>query len=151
MAPWGTVLAFLTRMSCPARHPLRVRRTRRWAALLLALSLAACHGDGGGPVGLDPSLTGHWSGTAKAHTVHFSADFTQRGQAVTGTGDFSSPLGGGPFTVAGTVSGANVDLALTSAELGATSFKGHFTAAHRVEGTLDLPGDSDLDLTLDRD
>ena len=138
-------------MSRDTHRPLGPRGARRWRALLLAVSLAACHGNGGGPVGPDPSLTGHWTGTAKAHTVHFSADFTQNGQAVTGSGDFSSPLGGGPFTVTGTASGANVDLVLASAEFGATSFRGHFTAAHRVEGTLDLPGDSDLDLTLDRD
>ena len=127
--------------------------SRARAALLAACLLAwagGCHGDGGGPVGLSPSIAGEWTGTAKAYTVHFSATFTQAGEAVGGHGRFSSPVGSGDFTVSGTLQGREVALLLTSREIGATAFTGQFTARDRIEGTLALPGE-DLDLTLERD
>jgi hypothetical protein len=118
--------------------------------LLFVSSLAACKGDGGGPVGLSPSIAGDWNGTAKAYTVQFSATFTQDGDAVGGAGHFSSPVASDDFTVSGTLAGREVSLLLTSSEIGTTSFIGRFTARDRIEGTLALPGE-DLDLTLDRD
>lgn len=125
-------------------------------ALLLALLAivavgSGCKGDGGGPVGPDPVIAGRWTGTAKAYTVQFTANFTQAGDQVGGTGRFSSPIASGDFTVTGTLVGRDVDLVLTSAELGATSFIGRFTAADRIEGTFDPNGSYELDLTLDRD
>ena len=137
------------RSSGPGSAQRRVRFFAAWIALVLCAS--ACKGDGGGPVGPDPVITGRWTGTAKAYTVHFSADFTQTGDAVGGSGRFSSPIASGDFVVSGTLSGREVDLVLTSEELGATIFRGRFTAADRIEGTFDPNGSYELDLTLDRD
>jgi len=114
---------------------------------LLALG---CRGDGGGPVGLSPNIAGDWSGTAYAYTVHFEATFTQTGQSVGGSGHFSSPIASGDFTVTGTLAGAEVDLVLNSAELGATVFRGRFTASNRIKGTFDPSGSYESELTLDR-
>lgn len=123
-----------------------------WAlATLLLLSALGCGGDGGGPAGLDPDIAGNWSGTAYAYTVRFEAAFTQDGQSVGGTGRFTSPLASGNFTVTGTLSGTSVDLVLTSAELGATAFRGQFTGADRIEGTFDPSGTYESSLTLTRD
>jgi hypothetical protein len=117
----------------------------------LALLLSACEGDGGGAVGPDPVIAGRWTGTAKLQTVRFEATFTQAGEVVGGSGTFSSPLGSGDFTVAGTLRGRDVALVLTSDELGATSFVGRFVAADRIEGTFDPNGAYELDLTLNRE
>jgi hypothetical protein len=145
-------------LAIPAPHaPVRMRRrrgvTRLRAALALVvlLAIAACKGDGGGPVGPAPTVAGRWSGSAKAGLLQFDADFTQAADSVGGTGRFSSPLGGDDFTVRGAISGTNVELVLTSDELGATTFRGRFVAADRITGVLDRPNDEDLDLTLDRD
>lgn len=135
---------------CPALLHRTRSATLRLAAASALLAAIACSGDGGGPVGPNPTIAGHWSGTARLHTVGFEATFTQDGDEVGGTGHFSSPVASGDFTVAGSLSGATVDLLLTSTELGSTPFHGRFTGADRIEGTLELPGD-DLDLTLDRD
>ena len=125
----------------------------RFVAACVALVVAAsgCKGDGGGPVGPAPDITGRWTGTAKAYTVQFRADFTQAGSAVGGAGSFSSPIASGDFVVSGTLSGRDLDLVLTSRELGATVFRGRFTAANRIEGTFDPNGSYELDLTLDRE
>lgn len=132
----------------------RTRRSTRRPTLLFALLVlasAGCKGDGGGPAGLDPVIAGRWTGTARAYTVQFTANFTQAGEAVGGSGSFSSPLASGDFIVSGTLRGREVDLVLTSDELGATAFIGRFVAADRIEGTFDPNGDYELDLTLDRD
>ena len=139
----------------PASHRLRLSRVGRATLVAGVLALGAgaigCKGDGGGPVGPTPTIAGRWSGSAKAGLVDFSATFTQRGDSVGGTGRFSSPLGGDDFTVQGVLRGTDVDLILTSDELGATTFRGRFIAADRIEGTVDRPGEDDLDLTLDRE
>ena len=127
------------------------RKIASGALLAMALMFGACKGDGGGPVGLEPSIAGHWTGTAKLHTVRFEADFTQSGEVVGGTGEFSSPLASDDFTVAGTLRGRDVSLTLTSDELGATTFLGRFVAADRIEGTFDPNGRYEMDLTLERD
>ena len=132
------------------RSHRRAFRLVRLGAVALALS-AACRGDGGGPAGPNPVSAGDWSGTAHAYTVHFEATFTQAGESVGGTGSFSSPLASGDFTVTGTLVGSEVDLVLHSSELGATAFRGRFTAADRIEGTFDPGGSYESDLTLDRD
>ena len=44
-----------------------------------------------------------------------------------------------------------VDLVLNSPELGATAYRGRFTAANRIEGTFDPSGEYEMELTLDRD
>lgn len=135
-------------------HPAaRARRSLRRLALcaLLVTASAGCKGDGGGPVGLDPDITGRWTGRARAYTVQFAANFTHAGDAVGGSGSFSSPLASGDFVVSGTLRGREVDLVLTSDELGATAFIGRFVAADRIEGTFDPNGSYELDLTLDRD
>ena len=130
----------------------RYRRGIRACVLLgvfLALG-AACGDDGGGPVGPNPVIAGNWEGTAKAGLVRFNATFTQDVKAVGGTGSFTSPLGGSDFIVEGTLEGANVDLLLTSASIGATTFRGRFIAKNRIQGILDRPEEEDLELTLDR-
>lgn len=136
------------------RSSRRVVTAERWVVACLAsfsLLLSACKGDGGGPVGPDPVIAGRWTGTAKAYTVRFEATFTQTGEAVGGTGSFSSPLASGDFTVTGTLRGRDVALVLTSEELGATRFVGRFVAADRIEGTFDPGGRYEMELTLDRD
>ena len=122
----------------------------RHLRLLLVVAVLACKGDGGGPVGPDPSLDGRWSGSAKVGLLDFEATFEQEGDAVTGTGEFSSPLGGDDFTAVGTVTGIEVRLTLTSSEYGVSTYVGRFVAANRVTGTLDAPQYSDLELTIDR-
>ena len=119
---------------------------RSAACALLLVSVAACDRDVAAPE--NPSIAGRWSGSAALGAVQFQADFTQAGETVGGTGEFSSPLGGGPFTIVGTIRGRDVQLALLSAEFGATTFTGRFTGANTIEGTLQNP---DFDLTLKRD
>ena len=132
-----------------------LRPTRRLALVVtLATTLVAplgCRGDGGGPAGPDPSIAGRWHGSAYLGLVDFRATFTQAGDAVGGTGYFSSPDANDDFTVSGSLVDADVDLVLTSDELGATSFRGRFTAANRIEGTLDLQHRDDIELTLERE
>ena len=41
--------------------------------LLVVAAVLACKGDGGGPVGPDPSLTGRWSGSARVGLLDFEA------------------------------------------------------------------------------
>ena len=118
---------------------------------ILVLATVGCRGDGGGPAGPDPVIAGDWSGNAYAFTVRFDATFTQSGRNVGGNGHFTSPLASGDFTVTGTLSGNDVNLVLTSAELGATAFRGRFTAADRIEGTFDPSGDYETRLTLNRE
>ena len=129
----------------------RLGRARRTALAIILASSLACRGDGGGPAGPDPVIAGRWSGSSHAGLVDFRATFTQSGDAVGGTGNFSSPLASDDFTVSGTVHGTSVDLVLTSPTLGATTFTGRFTGADRIEGTLDLHDRDDIDLTLERD
>ena len=124
---------------------------RLTGGLILVAAVYGCKGDGGGPVGPDPVIAGRWTGTARAYTVHFAANFTQSGESVGGSGSFSSPLASGDFVVSGSLRGRDVDLTLTSDELGATAFVGRFVAADRIEGTFDPNGSYELDLTLDRD
>src|SRR5687767_3952085 len=106
---------------------IRARRLAFMLAVVAVSMLPGCRGDGGGPAGPSPVIAGTWSGTAYAHTVSFEATFTQSGQTVGGTGHFSSPIASDDFTVTGTLDGADVDLLLTSSELGATVFRGRFT------------------------
>ena len=131
-----------------ARH---VERRLAASLMSIALLLGACRGDGGGPAGPDPVIAGRWTGTAKAYTVRFEANFTQAGEVVGGSGKFTSPLASGDFTVSGTLRGRDVALVLTSQELGATAFLGRFVAADRIEGTFDPGGKYELELTLNRD
>lgn len=127
-------------------HPLR-----RLALLVaIALPLACGKGDGGGPVGPEPSLTGTWRGSAKLGALDFVAQFQQVDGNVVGTGAFSSPLGGDDFTAVGTSIGGQVRLTLTSSEYGVSTYNGRFVAANRVTGKLDAPQYSDLELTIDR-
>ena len=127
----------------------RGRGVRAVARLALALLLIACAEESTVPK--NPSIAGSWSGDAVAGQVRFSATFTQDGEAVGGTGEFTSPLGSGPFTVVGTLVGANVELTLTSAEFGTTTYSGRFTSADRIEGNLDAPNFSDIELALERE
>ena len=118
----------------------------RTAACALLIAAAACDKDVTAPE--DPSIAGHWSGSAALGLVDFEATFTQDGEVVGGTGEFSSPDGGGPFTISGTLRGRDLQLTLTSAQYGITTFSGRFTGANTIEGELSNP---DLDLTLERD
>jgi hypothetical protein len=137
----------------------RPRAHRHTAARTIAVTVLAafaligstgCGGDGGGPAGPAPSIAGAWSGNAYAGVVGFNANFTQNGESVGGTGRFSSPLASGDFIVSGTVKGSDVDLVLTSVELGATVFHGRFTSANRIRGTFDPSGSYETELTLNR-
>ena len=129
--------------------PLYGRFTTRFA-LFAALALAACGGkDAAAPA--NPKIAGHWKGTAAVNSVRFEATFTQAGSAVGGSGQFTSPLGSGPFTVTGALTGANVALELTSTEFGATTYVGRFAGADRIVGHITAAAYGDIDLTLDRD
>ena len=119
--------------------------------LMLVATFLGCGGDGGGPVAANPVIAGDWTGSAHFFTVRFDATFTQDGQAVGGDGHFSSPIASGDFLVTGTLVGRAVDLVLNSDELGATVFRGRFTAADRIEGTFDPSGRYEMPLTLKRD
>jgi hypothetical protein len=125
---------------------LRALGIWRTAACALLLAAAACDRDAASPD--DPSIAGHWSGSAYLGAVDFQATFTQDGEVVGGTGEFSSPDGGGPFTISGTLRGRDLQLTLASAQYGITTFSGRFTGANTIEGELSNP---DLDLTLERD
>jgi hypothetical protein len=131
-------------------HPILRLALALATALAVALPLACSKGDGGGPVGPDPSLTGTWRGSAKLGALDFVAQFQQVDANVVGTGAFSSPLGGDDFTVVGTSVGGQVRLTLTSSEYGVSTYNGRFVAADRVTGKLDAPQYSDLELTIDR-
>ena len=128
-----------------------LRQARIALAVCAIVTTLGCRGDGGGPVGPDPVIAGDWSGSAYAFTVRFDATFTQAGESVGGNGHFSSPIASGDFTVTGTLDGNDVDLVLNSTELGATVFRGRFTAADRIEGTFDPSGDYETRLTLYRE
>ena len=137
----------------PARaHEAIVRRARRARMLLatVALVAGACRGSGG-PAGPQPKIAGHWSGTAEFHTVTFAAQLTESGDSVGGTGHVSSPRGSADFTVTGTVSGSDVQLYLFAEGVGTSGFKGRFTGADRIEGTLTVPSNDHYALTIYRD
>lgn len=118
---------------------------RRLAVLLALVATIACGTDATAP--LSPSIAGRWEGSAALGTVRFEATFTQSGEAVGGTGQFTSPLGSGPFTVTGTVRGQDVQLVLVSSEFGGTSYAGRFTGANTITGRLQDP---DLELKITR-
>lgn len=127
---------------------LRSARLRH-AALAMALAfVAACGKDAAAP--LNPQIAGHWKGTGAAGAVRFDATFTESAGAVGGTGQFTSPLGSGPFTVDGRLTGADVSLNLTSTDFGATTYSGRFSGANRIIGHLNDPTYGNIDLTLDR-
>lgn len=128
-----------------------VRRPLLPALVLATVLLGSACRDSGGPVGPDPVIAGDWSGSAYAFTVRFDATFTQSGQAVGGNGHFSSPIASGDFVVTGTLVDDDVNLVLTSTELGATAFRGRFTGADRIEGTFDPSGSYETRLTLYRE
>jgi hypothetical protein len=131
-------------------HPFRRFALACALALPLAATAGCSKGDGGGPVGPEPSLTGTWRGSAKLGALDFVAQFRQVDANVVGTGAFSSPLGGDDFTAVGTSIGGQVRLTLTSSEYGVSTYNGRFVAADRVTGRLDAPQYSDLELTIDR-
>jgi hypothetical protein len=133
------------------KHQRRGFRARIGIAAVFAMLALGCKGDGGGPVGPSPVIAGKWSGSAKAGLVQFDATFTGSGGSVGGSGHFTSPIASDDFAVTGSVSGANVNLVLTSSELGATTFIGKFTASDRIVGVLDLGDGDELELTIDRD
>lgn len=126
-------------------------RPIRLAALCAALAFAASCGQKNAAAPANPQIAGHWKGSAAASTVRFEATFTQNGGAVGGSGQFTSPLGSGPFTVDGTLTGADVSLNLTSTEFGATTYVGRFSGANRIIGHLTATQFGDINLTLDRD
>ena len=131
---------------------IRTAFPTRITTTVLALALAsapACSKDAAAPA--NPRIAGHWTGSAALSTVRFEATFTETGGTVGGTGQFSSPLGSGPFTVNGTLAGANVTLNLTSTEFGATTYVGRFSGDNHIIGRLDGGSLGNIDLTLDRD
>jgi hypothetical protein len=118
---------------------------------LFALLVAACNGgdDTTAPV-LSGQIAGHWTGTAE-FGVQFSATFTQQGNIVGGSGSFTSPLGGGPFTVtSGQVTGADVSLVLNSPDFGSATYTGRFETADHITGHLAEPSFGQIVLALDR-
>lgn len=126
-------------------------RDHRWRVLpymlLIAATLAACR-DRDATAPAAPSIAGQWSGSARLGLVRFQASFTQSGDTVGGTGEFTSPRGSGPFTITGTVRGQNVELVLVSTEFGVTTYIGRFTGANTIEGDLQNPDEA---LTIRRD
>ncbi len=136
-------------MSTELHRPSRpLQALARVVAVIAVPLLLACHGDKA--VGPAQSIAGIWSGSAAYGAVQFSATFTQSGDSVGGTGSFTSPLGSGPFVVAGSLSGSNVALRLTSTQLGATTYGGRFINSSTITGRLDAPDYSGLELTLQR-
>ena len=144
----GTVLALLNVMIAK-----RTIRRSVFASLPFALALVfatACGKDAAAPPA-NPQIAGHWSGTAAVGTVRFEATFTESGGAVGGSGQFTSPLGSGPFTVDGRVAGADVTLNLTSTQFGVTTYVGRFSGNNRIVGHLTDASYGNIDLTLNRD
>lgn len=127
-------------------HPLL-----RIACLSVAIAAGASCGGHDAAAPANPQIAGHWKGTAALTTVKFEAVFTQTGGAVGGTGQFTSPLGSGPFTVDGHLTGGDVTLDLTSTEFGATTYVGRFSGENRIVGHITAPDYGNIDLTLDRD
>jgi hypothetical protein len=129
----------------------RSRLIRRYA-LLLAVALPTCEsGDEPTAPVVSGQIAGHWSGSAE-FGVRFTADFTQEGSAVSGSGSFTSPVGSGPFTItSGQVDGATVSLALSSPDFGTATYTGRFVTADRITGRLTAPSFGQIVLTLDRD
>jgi len=122
-------------------------RLRAWVGVFLVAAVSAC-GDDDVMAPENPSIAGHWSGSAMLSTVRFEATFTHVGETVGGTGQFNSPYGSGPFTISGTVRGQDVDLILVSEEFGMTTYDGRFTGANTIEGDLRNP---DISLKIERD
>ena len=132
--------------------PRPISRLAALTVLAVTLVTAACGSDADRSTGPNEthSIAGSWAGSAVLGQVRFAATFQQNGEAVTGTGDFTSPLGSGPFEIAGEVRGDSVELTLASSQFGAGIYRGRFTSADRISGSLDAPNFSDLQLTLER-
>ena len=131
------------------------RTLRRTAFTSLVASLAVvfatgCGKDTAAPPAT-PQIAGHWSGSAALSTVRIEATFTETAGAVGGSGQFTSPLGSGPFTVDGRVTGADVSLNLTSTQFGVTTYVGRFSGDNRIIGHLTDASYGNIDLTLNRD
>jgi len=120
------------------------------AFALTIVSSTGCGKDAAAPP-VTPRIAGHWSGSAALSTVRFSATFTESGGAVGGNGQFSSPLGSGPFTVDGRLTGSDVTLNLTSTQFGVTTYVGRFSGDNRIIGHLTDASYGNIDLTLNRD
>ena len=148
-ASGGIVLATTAGMSTSLLKRLVPRVALRVALAATVVALLACGKDAAAPD--NPQIAGHWKGDAAFSTVRFEATFTQTGSAVGGAGQFTSPLGSGPFTVAGQLTGADVALNLTSSEFGATTYVGRFSGPDRIIGHITASSYGDIDLTLDRD
>ena len=130
----------------------RLRRPYLLAALMsAAIAFASSCGGKDAAAPDNPQIAGHWAGSAALSTVHFEATFTQNGGDVGGSGQFTSPLGSGPFTVNGHLTGADVTLDLTSTEFGATTYVGRFSGPDRIVGHITASGYGNIDLTLERD
>jgi hypothetical protein len=119
------------------------------AVLALLLVLGNACGDEN-PTDPPASIAGRWAGTAALGAVRYEVTLTQSGEDVTGTGSFSSPVGSGPFTVTGRVSGSDVELRLASQTLGSTTYVGTFDGPNRIVGHLQHPTYSNVELALER-
>ena len=92
-----------------ARTPLAHERTiggSSSAVLALLLILGNACGDENA-TGPTASIAGRWAGTAALGAARYEVTLTQSGEDVMGSGSFSSPVGSGPFTVTGRVSGSD--------------------------------------------
>ncbi len=144
----GTVLALTNVMIIS-----RIGRRSAFTGIALALAMLSstgCGKDAAAPPA-NPQIAGHWSGSAALSTVRFEATFTESAGAVGGSGQFTSPLGSGPFTVDGRVTGGDVSLNLTSTQFGVTTYVGRFSGDNRIIGHLTDASYGNIDLTLDRD
>lgn len=119
-------------------------------AAAFALGSSSC-GHKDDPVSASTTVTGRWTGHAQLNLLHFSATFTQNGREVSGLGDFSSPIGSGPFTVVGTFDSPRLTLTLVSAELGTTGYEGTLSSANEINGRLTTPPYDGMELTLRRE
>ena len=121
----------------------------RLAVLSLVLVLSgAC--DDANPTDPPASITGRWAGSAALGAVRYEVTLTQSDEDVAGSGSFTSPVGSGPFTVTGHVTGFDVELQLVSGTLGSTTYLGTFDGANRIVGHLEHPTYSYLELALER-
>ena len=121
----------------------------RLAVLALVLVLSGACADAN-PTDPPASITGRWAGSAALGAVRYEVTLTQSGEDVAGTGSFTSPVGSGPFTVTGRVTGLDVELRLVSGTLGSTTYVGRFDGPNRIVGHLEHPTYLDLELALER-
>lgn len=115
------------------------------AALVLAVTLAACGDDGGPSI---PSASGTWSGGVGSATLTLT--LTEDDGAVTGAGSLAGPGGSIALTAQGTHAHPSMSLTLTSQGFEDLNFQGEFVDDDSVDGRLNGSGYQNDAITLRR-